>query len=1557
MPSQSDLLFGQIALRKGFLNQATLDQILAEQADLERDGISAPLGKILIGRRMLRPDQVDLILAEQKYVELRAEDKKLGVLAVRNGFATQEQVHQALAAQKADHLRSGAVPERIGAWFARLGILQPQQVEALARAQKRLGAAPAAGTPQAPPAPSAARAAPPPRPGQSQPQPSGRPPMPPPAAHPAPPAPPPPPGWGTPSSPPPAHPARPAQAPPPGWGAPTAPPPAIPSAESDMPFVDQVAATVPLPSLAAEIADTVPSPAPQGFTPPPSASSVARAVYGTASPHASVPAPLPAPSPPSAPVARLTVEAGESPGRTIELWGVMTIGRKSDSGAAQIQLDDKRASGRHAFLEPTAEGYRITDLESRNGTLLNGEKLSGSAVLRPGDRVQIGAHILRFQWLEQSAVAPIEGGVLPPISGTQTTLEARGDGTAPHAASSADAPNLTVVAVVAGILLLAAAAYFTRDRWLPLLQGFAAAKEAGTGTPIANAPAPDAPPETFALLARLRKDLNAGEDLDALAQRLTELRGRVDPTNRDARFDSVAEEIENARASRAEAAWGPLSSKVEALRKENRFAEAMTRLHSVPSTPTLAPKRDELAARVRETAEQWLVMVRKQTREEVASGKRDAAYEQLTLARETLPPEMHPQVDDLETQLREFAAKIDAREGNKAAADPKSTTPDGSGSDPAGSGKDPAGSGSDPAGAGKDPAGSGTDPAGSGSDPAGTGTPASGTDPSAFGTGSPTGGTPTSGTPGISSDPAARAASEARTAASRAHLEQVQRGLEERKYARAAQARKEAARVAERTARTPIDIEINPGQPLQDITISEYTDERITLKSPQATFPITWEAMPARAAYDVRRLAIEDTAEAHLALGKYCLLRGLLDQADREFKRVLELDAGFAKRVPDTQVFRDRRKLFRGVWSQVGRDLLRISWEFAEPEEVADFDSQAKLSVNKGFLEIAGSDPVSIAVVRGLDFSEFVTLEVAGAQGAGASPVVGLLFKDKTGRQTGSLAFVDPSGTQISVVRIEDVKTTPVTPPVKIPKDSAIEVRLASLKIEVRVKGKKIWSGAQSEFSNCWVVVGCAPVKGSGVARFQRVRVEGKAGAEWIRKSLSANDTLALRELEDDLRGRDTIATGAPAEVKLSVEDRLAQLPERARDRYLWAKGMIEKRDLSRPNDIVKALNEGVEAAPDFAGLYYYRGRFLEQLDQPGQAIPEYGRAIGLAPEFAEAWAARGRCWADVSRDPEAGKDAEEALRLAPDLAAGHHVRGKVLFGLGRRDESVAELELADALDPADQEIRLLWKGIRNVIRGPLWKQTYRAESPHFVVRTDVSQARAEFYAKHLEAIAGFYAQTFAIELPARKADGLVFETQEGYQTYAELTLENRVESTLGYYHPVYDQLLLFEDKTEGAGPETLRVLYHEGFHQFIHRIIPHMPYWLNEGVAEYFGASEVKDGKVARTGLVQEGRLAGLQSFLAQGGKPIPFADIMLQSPGDFYSGNVPLKYAQAWSMVHYFMEAGKASYRPVLQSYVDALRAGESNEAAFRKTFAALDLQLAEKQWLAAVRKLKLE
>jgi FHA domain len=85
---------------------------------------------------------------------------------------------------------------------------------------------------------------------------------------------------------------------------------------------------------------------------------------------------------------------GLDPGERFDLFGGISIGRSSD---ADVFIEDRFASGVHARVYSRGANYYVEDMNSTNGTFLNGRRLNGEAQLNDLDEVRIGNTEFRFE--------------------------------------------------------------------------------------------------------------------------------------------------------------------------------------------------------------------------------------------------------------------------------------------------------------------------------------------------------------------------------------------------------------------------------------------------------------------------------------------------------------------------------------------------------------------------------------------------------------------------------------------------------------------------------------------------------------------------------------------------------------------------------------------------------------------------------------------------------------------------------------------------------------------------------------------------------------------------------------------------------------------------------------------------------------------------------------------------------------------------------------------------------------------------------------------------------
>ncbi|MFB0538049.1 MAG: FHA domain-containing protein [Anaerolineae bacterium] len=109
---------------------------------------------------------------------------------------------------------------------------------------------------------------------------------------------------------------------------------------------------------------------------------------------------------------RLVMTAGTAEGREFRLRARATLGRAPDN---DIILEDPKVSRHHAVIALTEERYSITDLESANGTFVNGLRIRESHPLTAKDVISLGDTELTFYEVPPSAKTAITQPSAQPV--------------------------------------------------------------------------------------------------------------------------------------------------------------------------------------------------------------------------------------------------------------------------------------------------------------------------------------------------------------------------------------------------------------------------------------------------------------------------------------------------------------------------------------------------------------------------------------------------------------------------------------------------------------------------------------------------------------------------------------------------------------------------------------------------------------------------------------------------------------------------------------------------------------------------------------------------------------------------------------------------------------------------------------------------------------------------------------------------------------------------------------------------------------------------------------
>lgn len=158
---------------------------------------------------------------------------------------------------------------------------------------------------------------------------------------------------------------------------------------------------------------------------------------------------------------QFVMRSGPTPGAMYALESdIVTIGRDSSN---TIQINDAEISRRHARLIFQGGKYVIEDSGSTNGTHVNGQRITGQVVLKPGDVVSFGEQIvLAYESAEFDPAATIAS----PRSAARSSRPASAPppAAAPVAGQVPAGPmisprknNMLPIIVAAGILLFVCA--------------------------------------------------------------------------------------------------------------------------------------------------------------------------------------------------------------------------------------------------------------------------------------------------------------------------------------------------------------------------------------------------------------------------------------------------------------------------------------------------------------------------------------------------------------------------------------------------------------------------------------------------------------------------------------------------------------------------------------------------------------------------------------------------------------------------------------------------------------------------------------------------------------------------------------------------------------------------------------------------------------------------------------------------------------------------------------------------------------------------------------------
>jgi tetratricopeptide (TPR) repeat protein len=248
----------------------------------------------------------------------------------------------------------------------------------------------------------------------------------------------------------------------------------------------------------------------------------------------------------------------------------------------------------------------------------------------------------------------------------------------------------------------------------------------------------------------------------------------------------------------------------------------------------------------------------------------------------------------------------------------------------------------------------------------------------------------------------------------------------------------------------------------------------------------------------------------------------------------------------------------------------------------------------------------------------------------------------------------------------------------------------------------------------------------------------------------------------------------------------------------------------------------------------------------------------------------------------------------------------------------------------------LLAAPLTTPLAGAKHETWFEARSPNFIVVSNAGEKQARKTAIRFEQIRAVFRRELEL---ASKHESLVISilAVKDEDSMKTLLPEYWVK---GHAHPagmfldnMNQYFAVIQLDTPGSNPYD--TIYHEYFHSLTAPYYPNLPVWVSEGLAEFYGNTQISDSEVGM------GRPdADLIAELKQGGL-MPL-DVLFKvdhnSPYYNEQNKISVFYAESWALTHYLMVGDKSAHRAMLQAYVNAMTKGATEEQAAAQTFGDL-------------------
>ncbi len=181
----------------------------------------------------------------------------------------------------------------------------------------------------------------------------------------------------------------------------------------------------------------------------------------------------------------------------------------------------------------------------------------------------------------------------------------------------------------------------------------------------------------------------------------------------------------------------------------------------------------------------------------------------------------------------------------------------------------------------------------------------------------------------------------------------------------------------------------------------------------------------------------------------------------------------------------------------------------------------------------------------------------------------------------------------------------------------------------------------------------------------------------------------------------------------------------------------------------------------------------------------------------------------------------------------------------------------------------------------------------------------------------------------------IVFKSDAAYTPYKPVKANGKADKFIaGYFLPGED-VNYITMPINGGDKEDFDTIFHEYTHFIVDNNIGRtsVPPWFNEGLAEYYASFKIEDDQKATLGAIQQGRLDTLLHS-----KFIPFDtffNISSESLHENSDDGVGVFYAQAWALMHYFLNGNNGARKPQMNKFLELVTKNRAPKEAFAEAF----------------------